>query len=171
MKKLIVSLVAGFMFVTIAQAQDVTINRSTTAKAENPPAKVYSKEKPMLIIDGIEYDYGILDLIDQAKIASVSIFKGKEALKKYQAKEVIVITSKKAEKGKQNDAIVVTTPVKIDLHEEPLILINGKKATKDELKKLGPDAIDEMVILKDEGSKKKYNAPGGVIKVTLKKKK
>jgi len=171
MKKLIVSLFAGFLFVTGTHAQEVTNSRSTSVKVESPRADAYAKPPPMLIIDGKKYDYGILDLIDAAKIASVSIYKGEEALKKYQAKEVIVITSKKAEKGNQNDTIVVTTPVKIDLQEEPLILIDGKKATKDELKKLGPDAIDEMSIYKDAESKKKYNAPGGVIKVTLKKKK
>lgn len=60
--------------------------------------------------------------------------------------------------------------LKHTISESPLILINGKKATKEEMDKLDPDMIKEVTVLKSEQATEKYGeeAKDGVIKITLK---
>ncbi|MCL3780429.1 serpin family protein [Prolixibacteraceae bacterium JC049] len=58
-------------------------------------------------------------------------------------------------------------------YKNPLIFIDGKKASPEELKNMNPDDIDGFEIVKDTEKLKKYNAleHGGVILVRLKKEK
>ena len=55
--------------------------------------------------------------------------------------------------------------------EKALVVIDGKESTHEALKKLGPDAIESISILKNESAIKKYGekAKDGVIEVTTKK--
>lgn len=58
----------------------------------------------------------------------------------------------------------------IDDNKTPIILLNGKKITKEEMDKLDPDMIKEVTVLKSEQATEKYGeeAKDGVIKITLK---
>jgi TonB-dependent SusC/RagA subfamily outer membrane receptor len=55
--------------------------------------------------------------------------------------------------------------------KEPLIFIDGKEASKEEMEKLEPDFIKSVTVLKDDSAIKKYGKKGknGVILITTKK--
>jgi hypothetical protein len=56
--------------------------------------------------------------------------------------------------------------------DKPLYIVDGKEATEDILKKLKPDDIESITVLKDKNAIKKYGDKGknGVIEVSLKNK-
>ena len=55
--------------------------------------------------------------------------------------------------------------------KNPLILLEGKEITSEELKKIEPDTIERMEVLKGDSAIKKYGgkAKNGVILITTKK--
>ena len=105
-----------------------------------------------------------MELIDKDKIESVSIMKDKELLKKYNAKNgVILISTKKDNSSKTNFTY------KLNKSKKPIVIINGKKSTQMELQKLDPNDIESINVLKGEQGKLLYNSPSGAIIVKLKK--
>lgn len=125
--------------------------------------------KPDVYIDGKKYDRAIFDLLDQDKIESVSIVKGEKALKEYDAPNgVVLIVTKKAARmanpeEKKDEAK--------DGDKEPMIIVDGKVASRKELSKISPNDIEAIEVLKGDKAMKQYNAPYGVVIVKTKNQK
>lgn len=124
--------------------------------------KVKLKEAKNLVvyIDGKQYDSDILDILDTDKIESVSVFKGQEAKKKYNAPEgVVVITTKK-----QADKLEVKSD-----SEYPMVILDGEISSREEIAKLDPSQIDSIEVIKGEKAIEQYKALNGVIVIKTKK--
>jgi len=154
MKHLILSLCIVLSSITSIQAQNSTNNLNVAVK---------NNAKPDIYVDGKKFDFP-MELIDKDKIESVSIMKDKELLKKYNAKNgVILISTKKDNNSKTNFTY------KLNKSKKPIVIINGKKSTQMELQKLDPNDIESINVLKGEQGKLLYNSPSGAIIVKLKK--
>lgn len=145
--------------------------------------KLKDGAQPDIYVDGKKFEFSI-HLIDANQIAKMNVIKGKEAIEKYNSPNgVILITTKpksnpdKAsftiEKLDGNDSNEVKTNFKIghNAGNDPLIIIDGKEASKRELKKLSPDEIKAIEVLKDKAAMSLYKAENGVIIVKTKKNK
>ncbi|TGV00489.1 hypothetical protein [Flavivirga rizhaonensis] len=109
-----------------------------------------------------------MDLLDANRIESVNVLKGDKAIKEYNAKNgvVLIVTKKKMveiDKSQIKDKGYGTKG------KDPMIIINGEKSDQEMIKKLSPDDIESIEVLKEEQGLKKYNTPNGVIIVTTKK--
>ncbi len=154
MKHLILSLCIVLSSITLIQVQNSTNNLNVAVK---------NNAKPDIYVDGKKFDFP-MELIDKDKIESVSIMKDKELLKKYNAKNgVILISTKKDNNSKTNFTY------KLNKSKKPIVIINGKKSTQMELQKLDPNDIESINVLKGEQGKLLYNSPSGAIIVKLKK--
>ncbi len=122
---------------------------------------------PDIYIDGKKYDHEILELLDQSKIESIEVLKDEKAKKELNAPNgVIRITTKKAAQQNKEE-----TKVQIRGNDglDPMIVIDGKVASKEELSKLSPEGIESIKVWKGEEAIKKYNAPNGAVIVKTKK--
>ncbi|WP_341224836.1 hypothetical protein [uncultured Arcticibacterium sp.] len=145
----------------------------TTALAQDSNLKVEVKDgpKPDIYIDGKKYDHDILDLLDQNKIESVNVVKGKKALDEYNAPNGVIFIKTKNTNPDHEVKIRVkdSKDVKLSFDKaDPMIIIDGKKVDKATLKKVDPDNIASIDVLKDKAASDKYNAPNGVIIVKTK---
>ncbi|MCR9253224.1 MAG: hypothetical protein NXI20_22620 [bacterium] len=123
--------------------------------------------KPDIYIDGKKYDYSIFELLDQSKIASVNVIKDDDAINKYNAPNgVILITTKK--NAEQQPVKIEKDKVVVADGKGPIIYINGKLSSKEDLQKLSPKKIETINVIKGETAIEKYNAPNGVIVVKTK---
>ena len=165
MKKLLLLACALFISILSVSAQD------------NLKIDVKKDAKPDLYIDGKKYDNTILDLLDQDKIESVNVIKDEEAMEKYNAPNgVIVIVTKKSKgasfgmdikDGKDVMAkIEKTTGLESD--KDPKVYIDGKLASRADLKKLNPKNIESINVFKGAKAIEKYDAPNGAIVVKTK---
>lgn len=164
MKKLLFAAFLLMCSITAVNAQD----KNTEKSKENIYIKVKEGKKPVIFIDGKKFDFP-MELIDQSKIASINVIKGKEAIKKYNAPNGAILITTKTSK------ILDFSHVKIrengDLKEDkpaPMIIIDGKVSTKKSLDTLTPEKIEKMEIFKGEQAIKKYKAAHGVIVITTK---
>ena len=150
-----------------------TISLTQAQKKEEKKEKIYVKLKdgvdPIIYVDGKKFDFP-MELIDQRKIASVFVVKGKEAIKKYNAPNGVVLIKTKASNKTEISEIKLTDDTKIGGKNGPVVIIDGKVTDKKTLDKLTPDIIEKMEVIKGEKALKKYNAPNGVIIITTKKK-
>ena len=157
MKKLVV--VVGILLTSFfgAYAQDTSIK-----------LKVKQGSNPVIYIDGKKYDYAILKLLDQNKIASIDVIKDASALKEYNAKNgVILITTKENAKS---ESFIASPRVKlkgVENGKEPVIIINGK-VFDGSLSTIDPENIETINVIKDGNALKEYNAPNGVIIIKTK---
>ncbi|MEO1050392.1 MAG: hypothetical protein AAFX87_07190 [Bacteroidota bacterium] len=124
--------------------------------------------KPDVYINGTKYDYTIFELLDQDKIASVTVIKDQQALKKYNAPNGVIVV--KTKDFTQQMISVDESKIKVaDPYLEPLIIIDGDVADKSDLSKLNPSKIKHIEVVKGEKAMEKYNALNGVIIITTKK--
>ena len=168
MKKYLLTIVTLLFFCTLTYAQP-----PQTEKEDLLDIKIHKESDADVYIDGKKYDPAILDLIDLDKIAKIDVLKGEKAIEVYNAPNgVIVITSKKSEGSEITISNTDKTKIKIktdkDKDKEPLIIIDGKVSSKKSLKKLSPDSIESINVIKGEKALEKYDAPHGVIEVTTK---
>lgn len=141
------------------------VESKTDGKKEVLTVKIKDGKQPDVYIDGKKYDPEILELIDQDKIESISVIKEEQALKEYNAPNgVILIKTKKDE-----ISTIVINEKRNPGKGDPKILIDDEVADQETLKKLSPDEIHSISVIKDEKAIKEYNAPNGVILVTTKK--
>jgi hypothetical protein len=168
MKKYILTLCSIAFICTLSYAQN-----DKPEKKDQLDIKMHEESKAEVYIDGIKYDPAVLDLIDTDKIATINVIKGEKALEVYNAPNgVIVIVTKE----NQNSEIEISGETKIkiksdkkkDKDKQPLIIIDGKVSSKKILKKLSPDSIESINVIKGEKALEKYDAPHGVIEVTTK---
>ena len=163
MRKIVCAILLVMLSFSVTQAQ----------KKEEKKEKIYVKLKdgvdPIIYVDGKKFDFP-MELIDQSKIASVFVVKGKEAIKKYNAPNGVVLIKTKASNKTEISEIKLTDDTKIGGKNGPVVIIDGKVTDKKTLDKLTPDIIEKMEVIKGEKALKKYNAPNGVIIITTKKK-
>jgi hypothetical protein len=166
MKKLLFPIIIMFFSISLVQAQK-------TANEKDLKEKLYVKlkdgEKPTIYVNGKIFDFP-MDLIDQSKITSVFVVKKQEALKKYNAPNgVVLITTKILDSTDVSELEITDDDKKIGGINGPKVIINGKVSGQEALKKLTPDNIEKVEVVKGEVAIKKYNAPNGVIIITTKK--
>lgn len=156
--------------------------------AKNGVIEITTKKntKPLYYVDG--YEVKEFEDANTDNIKSVNVLKGDAATKKYgeRAKNGVVEISSKKE-AKDNQFIIVdnihinvesgetTTLDKNNASDikKALFIIDGKEATKKQIKKLDPNEIKSMNVIKGEAATKKYGNKGknGVIEIILKQKK
>lgn len=186
MKRLGITICVMAFVITAGFAQEATVkaeSKNKKGKSERIEIKIKEGEaNPMIIIDNKEYDFEILDIIDKNKIESVTVLKGEDALKKYAAKNGVILIKTKQEVDKKNDIIVksdkedeteaIRKRVKIEVpegNEAPVIVINGEIMNRDALDNISPDDIESIKVLKNDEAKKKYKTDLGVIIIKTRK--
>ncbi|QTE21426.1 hypothetical protein [Polaribacter cellanae] len=129
--------------------------------------EVKAEKKPDVYIDGVKYNYTIVNLLDQTKIESIDIIKDEKALKEYKAPNgVILIKTKK--NSKPNLSIDEKKPSSKKEDKEPLVIINGKVANKAALSNISTQNIASVKVLKGKEAIKQYKSPNGVIIIKTK---
>ena len=165
MKKLLVASIIMIFTISSIQAQKEEEKKDVK---EELFVKLKEGAKPIIYVDGKIFDFP-MELIDQSKIASVFIVKGKDAITKYKAPDgVILITTMKLGSTPISD-LDLSYKRDIATNNDPKIIVDGKVVDKATLDKLKPETIDKMEVLKGKKAIESYNAPNGVIIITLKK--
>lgn len=168
MKKYILTLCSIAFLSTLGYTQT-----DKPEKEERLDIKMHEDSKADVYIDGIKYDPAVLDLIDTDKIAKINVIKGEKALEVYNAPNgVIVIVTKENQDSEieisGNSKIKIKSDKDKDKDKKPLIIIDGKVSSRKNLKKLSPDSIESINVIKGKKALEKYDAPHGVIEVTTK---
>ena len=164
MKKIVVMI--RIVLFTIVASQ-VQAQKSEHRTKESLHVKIKDQAKLDIYVDGKKFDFP-MELLDNSKIESVNVVKGERARKEYNAKNGVVLVTTKISKdntarSSENQDAAHT------ISGDPMVLIDGKESNQKELKALSPDDIESINILKGEQALQKYNAPDGVIIVTMKK--
>lgn len=187
MKRLGLTIGIMALIITAGFAQETSMkvkSKKEEGKSERIEIRVKEGEaNPLIIIDSKEYDFEILDIIDKNKIESVTVLKGEDALKKYGAKNGVILIKTKQNDDSGKAGIKISnnkeTPqtgsnkgVKIEIpqgKDAPVIVIDGVIKDRDVLDSISPDDIESIKVLKDNDAKKKYNTEVGVIIIITKK--
>lgn len=164
MKKLLFIAIIALLSSTVIAAQE-----EKKEGKENIYVKLKEGAKPTIYIDGKVFDFP-MDLIDQNKIASVSVVKGEQALKKYNAPNgVILIKTKELEATAISKLKINNKNHTITDKNAPIVLVDGKVTDRKTLDTINPNTIEKMEVLKGKQAIEKYNSPNGVIIITTKK--
>ena len=128
------------------------------------------KNAPLYLIDGKETDAAAMKNFDQKLITTVDVVKGQKAIDTYGDKAkngVVKISTTKSGNGGTVEKIIIRTTKP----GNPLIFVDGKPITQEEMKLLKPNDIESMNVLKGESAIKKYGNKGseGVIEIVMKK--
>lgn len=160
------------LFITIIMLLSSTIITAQEEKKEgkeNIYVKLKEGAKPTIYIDGKVFDFP-MELIDQNKIASVSVVKGEQAIKKYNAPNgVILIKTKNLETTAISNLKIEKNNTTVTDKNAPMVIVDGKVADRKTLDTISPNTIKKMEVLKGEKAIEKYNSPNGVIIITTKK--
>lgn len=145
---------------------------NTIKMEENDEAlfNISPDKAPLYIIDGKEADAATMKSLDQKLITSVDVIKGQKAIDTYGNKAkngvVKISTTKSGTSGQEKKVIIKNTnPGK------PLIYVDGKQITQEEMNLIKPNDIETVNVLKGEMATKKYGSKGsdGVIEIIMKK--
>ena len=151
---------------------------------------VSGEEKPLVIINGKESDYEVVNALNPERIESISVIGAEKAIKIYgeKAKDGLMdiklysekkFKPKKIEVGSLNKTRLdaLNSGAKnwgVTFHSatggKPLIIIDGKEASGDDpLANISPDRIRSISVLKDKNALAAYGDKGknGVIEVNL----
>ena len=151
---------------------------------------ISGEEKPLVIINGKESDYEVVNALNPERIESISVIGAEKAIKIYgeKAKDGLMniklysekkFKPKKLEVGSLNKTRVdaLNSGAKnwgVTFHSatggRPLIIIDGKEASGDDpLANISPDRIRSISVLKDKNALAAYGDKGknGVIEVNL----
>lgn len=178
MKKILITTLLLVFSLSITHAQEKKVKEEQEVKLN---VKVKDGAEPDVYVDGKKFEFSV-DLIDPDKIATVNVMKGDEAMEIYNAPNgVILITTKEKAKERQtstfiienykDDEKVTETKIRIrsDQPTDPLIIIDGEQVSQAELKKLSPEDILTIDVIKDEKASKEYDSETGVIIIKTKK--
>ncbi|VTR40194.1 M56 family metallopeptidase [Sphingobacterium thalpophilum] len=142
---------------------------------------------PLLMLDNVVIDREKLNALDPNTIESISVLKDKSATAIYGEKGekgVVLITTKTGKSaaagsvhGKvsglflQSDSTRTTKVKTVGIPTNVLYVIDGVKASPEEIKELSPNDIEHIHVIKDATAQVKYGRDGknGVIEVTTKK--
>lgn len=151
-----------------AFAQDTV---KTTVKSVTIDGDMAKRPDPLYVIDGYKVTDHVFRQIKPDNIEKISVLKGTSATSLYGsegANGVILIATKTGAKGTlellKKDSLTNNT------FKGALYIIDGVKADKAMLKKLNPDEIESMSVLKDASATALYGSDGanGVILITTK---
>ena len=182
-------LITGLTFIFSAtQAQvktgAVTVQEAEGSKRINVISTSAGQDTLVYMVDGKRIQSPELKTIDPNTIDNIEVIKGAKASSisgNQETQGVILITTKEGAESKKGTSLQEPKPstetiepnenilvVKGTDYENALILLNGQEVTYDELKKLKPEQIKEMEVLKGESARKVYGEKGakGVIKIT-----
>ncbi|MDO6439293.1 TonB-dependent receptor plug domain-containing protein [Cyclobacterium sp. 1_MG-2023] len=160
MKQLL--LIIGIALVPFCSIQAQESNEDIKKKLE---ITIKNNDNPDVYIDGKKYDHAIVELLDTDKIATISVLKDEQALKRYNAPNGVILIETKS---KKEDQVKIRFKDGNNNETQPLIIIDGIKAEKGDMEKLDPIDIASVEVLKGENAMKKYNAPNGVVIITTK---
>eukprot|EP01013_Petalomonas_cantuscygni_P019555 TRINITY_DN37411_c0_g1_i1.p1 TRINITY_DN37411_c0_g1~~TRINITY_DN37411_c0_g1_i1.p1 ORF type:complete len:166 (+),score=4.14 TRINITY_DN37411_c0_g1_i1:31-528(+) len=160
MKQLL--LIIGIALVPFCSIQAQESNEDIKKKLE---ITIKNNDNPDVYIDGKKYDHAIVELLDTDKIATISVLKDEQALKRYNAPNGVILIETKS---KKEDQVKIRFKDGNNNEAQPLIIIDGIKAEKGDMEKLDPIDIASVEVLKGENAMKKYNAPNGVVIITTK---
>jgi len=118
----------------------------------------------------------IIEIIDESDDASKNVFiikkHGDKTVKisEDNASENVFIIEKDHE-GAIEKKVLKTSFISSNSEEKPLIILDGKEITMEEMEKISPDNIESITVLKGDSATKKYGEKGknGVIQITKKK--
>ena len=163
MKNLMITTCVLLLSISLCTAQE---KKDPTEKKEKIHLSIKDGASPDVYVDGKKFDFSI-DLLNKDKIATFKIIKGEEALKKYNAKNGVILI-----KTTEDLVELDKTKVKVragDPSKKTIIIINGKPAKKADLEKINPKRIENIHVVKGEKAEVEYNAPNGAVIVTTKK--
>ena len=128
------------------------------------------KNAPLYLIDGKETDAAAMKNFDQKLITTVDVIKGQKAIDTYGDKArngVVKISTTKSGNGGSVEKIIIKTTKP----GNPLIFVDGKPVTQEEMNLLKPNDIESVNVLKGESAIKKYGNKGseGVVEIVIKK--
>ena len=166
MRNLILTICIICLSVFISQAQETTQTKDDSLKQESLHFKVKEGFNPDVYIDGKKYDHAILDLLDQGKIGSVSVIKGEQAMKEYNAPNGVLLI--KTKKKTEVDFVYIKAQ-RSENSKDPKVIIDGEVLDQEALSKISAKNIQSINVLKGEVAAKNYDASSGVIIVTTKK--
>ena len=140
------------------------------------------KDNPLYIVEGKEIEEVEMKEIDPNRIKEVNVFKGEMAADKYgdkgkngvveiKLKEVQIGAKEVVVKGYGKKESNETMGVTINKNASPLFYVDGKSITSEEMKKIKPNDIESVNVLKGDSAIKKYGekAKDGVVEITMKK--
>lgn len=182
MKNVLIIIFVGFLSISGIHAQNVAVQAIGGLDSTKLFVGLKDSLKPDVYVDGTKYDFKIIDLLDPEKIESINVLKGEAAVKEYNSPNgVLLISTKKAGNDKEGDVTRLrikganeeadgNTKIRIRGkssfdNSSPMIIIDGKVATKEQLSKLSTSDIESIDVLKNEKSLEKYKASNGVIVV------
>ncbi|WP_080904714.1 M56 family metallopeptidase [Parabacteroides sp. Marseille-P3160] len=127
------------------------------SKEKSSPWTV-SKDSVLYIIDGVEATTEDLKKLSQESVDNISVLKDEAGKASY------------GEKGKNGVILIQTKSVK-KTTAEPLIIIDGQRADKEQMKELDHSQIESVSVLKNKSATELYGDDGknGVILITTKK--
>ncbi|WP_363317610.1 TonB-dependent receptor plug domain-containing protein [uncultured Mucilaginibacter sp.] len=166
MKKLVM-IICLFASVS-AFAQDTVKKAVKSVTIDEDMAK---RPEPLYVIDGYKVNSRIVTELKPDHIESMSVLKGASATALYGsegANGVIIIATKAGTKGTL--ALIKKDSLANNTFKGALYIIDGVKADKAMLKKLNPDEIESVSVLKDASATAIYGLEGanGVILITTK---
>lgn len=168
MKNLLLTVCVILLAVSTITAQETEEKKDVNTKPEKSHLVVKSKQ-PDIYVDGKKFDFDV-NLLDSDKIESIKVIKGKEATKKYNSPNgVLLITTKKGtEIANSKIKINATDPI-VGGEKSPMIIIDDKVSTdKETLEKISPEDIFSIDILKGKAAMELYNVPSVIVVVTKK---
>jgi hypothetical protein len=167
MKKVGFTIIAMLFSVLIMKAQEVEVKKNS--KEEKLYFKVKEGAKPAIYVDGKKFNFPI-ELIDQTRIQSMSVLTNENAVKLYNEPNGVILITTKTIANINASEFRVEADKSLFLKNEPIVILDGKVTTQEILKKLNPDNIESVDVVKGEKALKEYNAPNGVIIIVTKKK-
>lgn len=125
---------------------------------------------PLYIVDGKETDAATMKNFDQKFITTIDVIKGQQAIDTYGDKAkngVVKVSTTKSGNGYREEKFII----KNDKPGKPLIYVDGKQITQEEMNLLKPNNIESVNVLKGDSATKKYGSKGsdGVIEIIMKK--
>jgi len=143
-------------------------------RKERPPAvrDTTAPYKVLYVLNGDKMPLGwVPDEIAEDSILSIEVVKGEQAMRLFGEKGtngVIAITTKKYQPASARDSIHLFDPGN---HATPLYILDGKEVPVDSVNKLSPQAIENIIIYKNDEHTQAYGEKGknGVVVITLKK--
>jgi len=153
MRNLILTVFTLVLSLSVIQAQD---------KKEEIQVRIKEGAKPDVYVDGKKFDFP-LELIDKGKIESFNV------ISRDQTKNGIILITTKKRGVEIKDTEIKVTGYANEKGGAPIVVIDGKIADKLALKRLSPDDIDKIKVVKEGAIANKYKAKNGVVIVTTKK--
>ncbi|WP_299666096.1 hypothetical protein [uncultured Polaribacter sp.] len=169
MRKLLFTTAVLLFSSFVIQAQKTEDNKNEKQTNEKIYIKLKDDAKPDIYIDGKKFDFP-MELIDQSMIASISVIKNEQAIKRFNAPNGVILIETKIMKDIEVSEINVSDNNIFTSKNTPKVIINGKVSNNKMLKLLEPDQIKSIDVLKGEKAIQKHNAPNGVIIITTKTK-